>query len=330
MSDSLYAINGDATGGGGGGAPSGPAGGDLGGTYPDPTVTDLTIASEARGDLLRRGASAWQRFAAKTSGNVVTGDGTDVVSATIATVLAVSPAANRTAIGASASRRPAASATTRLLYELTQTSGAALNTGSLGASGDLSEIGSSVARSLDIAGALGFKNVMAGDGNSYIRGAAGLALSSTTTLTMWCLAEIRSDPASRKSIFTRDHATWGGWPYISAALVAAPSGAWYVEIGRVSPGYTEFHATAAYTLNRLHLFGLTYDGTTLAAWLDGVAAGTLSAAGEIDWGPGTGKWEIASNGGSERPVATIYRAGVEEAVWDASTWLSFARTCAGL
>jgi hypothetical protein len=44
------------------------------------TVTDLTIASEAQGDLLRRGASAWQRVAAKTAGQVMIGDGTDVVS----------------------------------------------------------------------------------------------------------------------------------------------------------------------------------------------------------------------------------------------------------
>ncbi len=44
-------------------------------------AADLSIASQARGDLLRRGASAWERVAAKTSGAIVLGDGTDVISA---------------------------------------------------------------------------------------------------------------------------------------------------------------------------------------------------------------------------------------------------------
>lgn len=229
-----------------------------------------------------------------------------------------------------ASRRPAATTATQLLYELTERSGSVRNTGALGASGDLGEIGSSVVRSADLASVWGGDVVMPGDSNSYIRGAAGIAPSSTTQITMWCVAKIRSDPASRKSIFTRNHATWGGYPYISAALVAAPSGAWYVEIGRVSPGYTEFHASTDYVLDTIHLFGLTYDGATLRAWLDGVTAGSASAAGEIDWGPGTGKWEIGSNGGGERPVCTLYRAGVEEAVWDASAWSSFYAKLRGL
>ena len=52
-----------------------------------------------RGDLLRRGASAAERFAAVTSGNVVAGNGTDVVSVAIATPLAVDASGNRTALG---------------------------------------------------------------------------------------------------------------------------------------------------------------------------------------------------------------------------------------
>jgi hypothetical protein len=56
------------------------------------TVTDLTIASEARGDLLRRGSSGWERVSAKDSGKFVIGDGTDVISATMSGDATVSAA----------------------------------------------------------------------------------------------------------------------------------------------------------------------------------------------------------------------------------------------
>lgn len=66
------------------------------------------------------------------------------------------------------------------------------------------------------------------------------------------------------------------------------------------------------------------------AWRLAVKAGSASAPGEIDWGPGSGLWELGSNGGGERPVSTIYRAGVEEAVWDATAWAAFYAKLRGI
>lgn len=44
------------------------------------TVTDLTIASEAQGDILVRGAAAWERLSAKADGAVIIGNGTTVTA----------------------------------------------------------------------------------------------------------------------------------------------------------------------------------------------------------------------------------------------------------
>ncbi len=60
---------------------------------------DLEVASEARGDLLRRGATAWERVSAKTSGQILVGDGTDVVSVAVSGDVTLS-SAGVTAIGA--------------------------------------------------------------------------------------------------------------------------------------------------------------------------------------------------------------------------------------
>jgi hypothetical protein len=44
-------------------------------------TADLEFSGEARGDILRRGASAWEKYSAKTAGQILCGDGTDLIAA---------------------------------------------------------------------------------------------------------------------------------------------------------------------------------------------------------------------------------------------------------
>lgn len=62
------------------------------------TVTDLTIASEVRGDFLRRGSSTWERASGKDSGKILLGDGTDIISATVSGDATISAAGALTVV----------------------------------------------------------------------------------------------------------------------------------------------------------------------------------------------------------------------------------------
>jgi hypothetical protein len=51
-------------------------------------TADLEVSGNARGDLMRRGAAAWESLVAKAAGQIVIGDGTDVISAAVSGDLA--------------------------------------------------------------------------------------------------------------------------------------------------------------------------------------------------------------------------------------------------
>jgi hypothetical protein len=51
-------------------------------------TADLEFSAEARGDILRRVASAWESYSAKTSGQFLIGNGTDVISAALSGAIA--------------------------------------------------------------------------------------------------------------------------------------------------------------------------------------------------------------------------------------------------
>lgn len=49
----------------------------------DADIADVVFTSIARGDIIRRGATAWNNLAAKDAGKILIGDGTDITSATV-------------------------------------------------------------------------------------------------------------------------------------------------------------------------------------------------------------------------------------------------------
>lgn len=64
-------------------------------------AADLLISGQTQGDLLRYSGSAWERLAAATSGNILCGDGSDVISAALSGDATIS-AAGALTIAASA------------------------------------------------------------------------------------------------------------------------------------------------------------------------------------------------------------------------------------
>jgi len=247
------------------------------------------------------------------------GDGALLTAAQAAALIGVAP------------RRPAASSTTRLIYECNEMSGPLRNTGTdAGAAWDLTVRSNSVRRSRPLASTIG-----PGFGVEYASaptgasGAAGLTPTGVTSaVTMWAVVCPNGGVISGQSpvpIFTRDHnAAWSGAQTTSVGLYWGNALEARLSVGAST--HTAYAFGRSYDGQRV--VGLTYDGSALRLWYDGEQIAPVAATGDIAWGT-DGEWQIGHNAQTLEWTGTILRCGLESVAWSADQWVAFVQTCRG-
>lgn len=248
--------------------------------YWEPGAAGSSSPTTTRGDLIRRGASADERFAAKAADTFVGGDGTDVAVRTVAQV--------RTSLGLVYRE----DATTPLLWWKCDSTNVAATT--------LANSGSAGTANLTLtsakAGALG----PWGEPALQI-GTSGYALAPVNvaqptgalTLALW----FRQSALGAARLIVRPYG--GAWlsPYTAADLYIDGSG---VLGGGIAGGGAERRAASAGPVARAgewHHAALTYDGSTIRIYQDGVEMATASYSGTVDYGadPTTTAWCVGGN-----------------------------------
>ncbi len=233
-------------------------------------------------------------------------------------------------------RRPAGSSA--LLWECTESTSPLASTGSVACS--LANAGAAtIGYTEPLSPLAGTALRCAGASNSQVVGGAGVYPSTTTTtaITLWAVVVIRTMPTGSNAgaCICRDYAITGGpWadPYACAVMVRA-SGV-IVALGGFggTPAYDEIASGAGEVqLNRAHLVGLTYDGTTLRAWVDGRQVASKSVASPLTWGA-DGSWHLggSGNGSADALDGQVLRAGVETSAWTQAQWATLYRQTVGV
>jgi hypothetical protein len=225
-------------------------------------------------------------------------------------------------------RRPAGSSA--LLWECSEGASPLASTGSVSCS--LADAGAAqIGYTEALSPLAGTALRCTGASTSEVNGGSGVypSTATITAVTMWALVVLRTMPSVAGCVIARDYgATW-----------TSPYGA-FIDIlpGGVVRGFGAFGASPAedtvssssgeVEINRAHLVGLTYDGSTLRLWVDGRQVASKSVASPLAWGA-AGSWHIGANGGGNLLDGSILRAGVETSVWSQTTWATRYRKAVG-
>lgn len=230
-------------------------------------------------------------------------------------------------------RRPAGSSA--LLWECSEGASPLASTGSVSCS--LADAGAAVIGYTEpFSPLLGTALRCTGASTSEVIGGAGVipSTATVTAVTLWALVVIRAMPSVAGCIIGRDYGTTGGaWsdPY-GTLLDILPGGVVraLAPFGASPVADALSSGTGEVEINRLHLVGFTYSGTTLRVWVDGRQVATKSVTSPLTWGT-DGSWHLGGNGGGSANTldGQILRAGVETSVWSQTTWATRYRQMVG-
>ena len=225
-------------------------------------------------------------------------------------------------------RRPAGSSA--LLWECSEGASPLASTGSVACS--LADAGAAVVGYTEPLSPLaGTALRCTGASTSEVVGGAGVypSTATTTAVTLWALVVLRTMPGSAGCVIARDYgASWVA-PF-GAFVDILPSGVVraFAPFGSTPTYDTVSSAAGEVEINRLHLVGMTYDGTTLRVWVDGRQVASKSVDTPLAWGA-AGSWRLGANGGGNGLDGSVLRAGVETSAWSQTTWATRYRKAVG-
>jgi hypothetical protein len=225
-------------------------------------------------------------------------------------------------------RRPAGSSA--LLWECSEGASPLASTGSVSCS--LANAGAAVFDFVDPVSTLDGGAVhFTGGATSEVTGGAGVypGSATTTAVTMWAVINIHTMPAVAGCVIARDYgATWVA-PF-GAFVDILPSGVVraFAPFGGGPTDDTVSSASGVVEINRQHLVGMSYNGTNLRVWVDGVRVANKAVASPLTWGS-AGTWHLGANGGGNLFNGVVIRAGVETVAWDRADWALAYRRLVG-
>jgi len=232
-------------------------------------------------------------------------------------------------------RRYPAGVSTALLWECNEAASPLASTGSVAC--NLANAGAAVFDFVDPQSSLdGGAIHFTGGATSEVQSAAGIYpnAATTTSVTMWAVINIHTMPTgfSAGSILCRDYRAPGSaWadPYCTALFVRASGVLAGTGAFGGGPTYDEIASSAGVVVvNKQHLVGLSYDGTNLRIWVDGVRVGNKAVASPLTWGS-AGTWHLGSSGNNDLFNGVVIRSGVETVAWDRADWALAYRRLVG-